>query len=116
MTENDRWVDTLSGGDPQGMEPDLVREFASTVGADIQWSEGSEHDLAESIEQGRIDLAIGGYHDDTPWSSHAGVTRPYVESVNEQGQTVRHVMLVPRGENAFLLELDRFLLKQEVSP
>lgn len=116
VTANDRWVETASDGDPQGIEPDLVRAFATTIDADIQWVEGSEHDLAESVEQGDLDLAIGGFLDDTPWSSHAGVTRPYVESANEQGKTVRHVMLVPMGENAFLLELDRFLLEQEVSP
>ena len=42
--------------------------------------------------------------------THAGLTRPYAESRDERGKLHKHVMLVPMGENAFLLELDKFLV------
>jgi hypothetical protein len=62
------------------------------------------------LEEGDLDLVIGGLTAETPWSEKAGTSRPYTTSTDEQGATVEHVMLVPRGENRFLIELDAFLL------
>lgn len=110
VTENGTWVDVREGGDPVGIEPELVKSFASTLDADVAWSSGSEEALVGDLENGDLDLIIGGLTSDTPWSDQAGTTRPYTESTDEQGATVEHVMLVPRGENLFLFELDTFLL------
>lgn len=96
--------------DVQGTEADLVRDFAAQLGADIQWVAGTEQVLAEEIKHGKLDLVIGGLDDKTPWVTHAGITRPYTESRDERGNLHKHVMLVPLGENAFLLELDKFLM------
>ncbi len=74
------------------------------------WVLGSERELADGLEHGELDIAIGGFADDTPWVSQAGVTRPYGESLDKHGKTIKHVMLVPPGENSFLLKLDSFLL------
>ncbi|WP_225668387.1 transporter substrate-binding domain-containing protein [Arthrobacter sp. AET 35A] len=115
VTDNALWVDVLPEMDPKGVEPDLVRSFANEIDAEIEWSEGSEYELVEGLKHGRLDLAIGGFASDTPWTSDTGVTRPYTESADARGKSVKHVMLVPMGENAFLLELDRFLLDQDVS-
>lgn len=94
----------------QGTEADLVRAFAAQLGADIEWVAGSEQVLAGELKHGGLDLVIGGLDDKTPWVSHAGLTRPYAESRDERGNPHQHVMLVPLGENAFLLELDKFLM------
>lgn len=115
VTDNALWVDVLTGMGPEGVEPDLVRSFANEIDAEIEWSEGSESELVEGLKYGWLDLAIGGFASDTPWTSDTGVTRPYTESTDARGKTVKHVMLVPMGENSFLLELDRFLLDQNVS-
>lgn len=40
---------------------------------------------------------------------------PYTESKDERGETHKHVMLVRKGENAFLLQLDKFLAGAEQS-
>lgn len=110
VTESGEWVQLTPGQEPAGIEPDLVRKFASTRDAQPQWTPGSEHELAEDLKNGELDLVIGGLASDTPWSKHAGMTRPYAESTDERGKTIKHVMLVPQGENAFLLALDEFLL------
>ena len=68
--------------------------------------------LAEDLKHGELDLVIGGLNDKTPWEKDAGLTRAYAESVDTRGQGRKHVMLVPKGENAFLLELDRFLASE----
>ncbi len=100
----------VRSSDVQGTEADLVRDFAAQLGADIEWVAGTEQVLAEEIKHGGLDVVIGGLDDKTPWVTHAGITRPYMESRDERGSLHKHVMLVPLGENAFLLELDKFLM------
>lgn len=109
-SENGEWVD-IDGEDVQGTEADLVRDFAARLGADIEWASGTEHVLAEELKHGQLDLVIGGLDDKTPWAQHGGLTRVYTESRDSRGSLHKHVMLVPLGENAFLLELDRFLME-----
>jgi ABC-type amino acid transport substrate-binding protein len=100
----------VSSSEVQGTEADLVRNFAAQLGADVEWVTGTEQILAEELKHGGLDLVIGGLDDKTPWVTHAGLTRPYAESRDERGNLHKHVMLVPMGENAFLLELDKFLV------
>jgi ABC-type amino acid transport substrate-binding protein len=95
----------------QGADADLVRSFATRLGAGIEWKQGTEQVLAEELKHGGLDLVIGGLDDKTPWVTHAGLTRPYAESRDQRGDRHKHVMLVPLGENAFLLELDKFLME-----
>jgi ABC-type amino acid transport substrate-binding protein len=111
---NGDWVrisgqDTLGTDAVQGSEAELVRQFAQTLGADVEWTIGTEQVLAEELKHGGLDLVIGGLDDKTPWSTHAGLTLPYGESRDGRGSLHKHIMLVPMGENAFLLELDTFL-------
>jgi ABC-type amino acid transport substrate-binding protein len=112
VTERPPWVELPEGEEPQGIEPELVRRFAERVDAEIQWVEGSEQKLVGDLEHGVVDLVIGGIPADSPWSEHAGMSRPYRSATDEHGQPLAPVMLVPAGENAFLLELDRFLLAE----
>jgi hypothetical protein len=116
VTDNGRWVGVREGDDPVGTEPDLVRSFAAVIDADVAWTSGSEQELVRELEDGELDLVVGGLTDDTPWSEKAGMTRPYTESTDERGGTRKHVMLVRMGENDFLLELDRFLLDRDGTP
>lgn len=109
-SENGEWVD-IDGEDVQGTEADLVRDFAAGLGAEIEWVSGTEYVLAEELKHGQLDLVIGGLDDKTPWAQHGGLTRVYAESRDSRGSLHKHVMLVPLGENAFLLELDRFLME-----
>lgn len=114
VTANGKWVSLGPGPEPRGIEPSLVRSFAATIGASPEWVTGSEQELTKALKEGELDLVVGGFAADTPWVTHAGTTRPYTESKDAFGKTVKHVLLVPLGENAFLLALDRFLLEQDV--
>lgn len=116
VVDNGQWVKLPPNGEPQGIEPDLVRKFAANHDAEIAWNRGAEHELVMDLKHEELDMVIGGFGSDTPWTKHAGKTRPYVESKNEHGETVKHVMLTLMGENRFLLELDQFLLSQQVNP
>lgn len=92
-----------------GSEAELVQDYALTRDAEITWVRGGEEDLMNRLEHGELDLVIGGLTDKTPWTKKAGLTRPYAESADRYGSRQSHVLAVPLGENAFLLDLDTYL-------
>lgn len=108
VTENAPWVQLDDEGAPSGTEPALIAEFAAQYNADVEWTAGSEATLLDALDRGELDMVIGGFLDDTPWSEFGAVTRPYVETTNGDEQE-KHVMIVRMGENAFLVALEGFL-------
>lgn len=92
---------------PTGSLVELVQGFASEHDAQVEWSWGSEETLVKALEEAKIDLAIGGCTDQTPWSHRAGVTRGYSEIPGASERSL--VMLVPLGENRFLSALESYL-------
>ena len=88
VTDNGDWVDA-SGPEPQGVEPALVRQFASRIGAKVLWTCGSETALAQSLEHGELDLAISGFDQKTPWKSIAGVSQRSPNSRQEEAHLSR---------------------------
>jgi ABC-type amino acid transport substrate-binding protein len=118
VSTNAPWTETPDGAEPAGIEPDLVRGFAATLNARIQWSEGGEQKLVDELERGNLDLVVGGLTKDTPWSEQVAVTAPYAQVEDGHGETHKHVMATRPGENAFLVELEDFLAehKPEVHP
>lgn len=101
------WVE-LGDGPPGGREPDLVSAFAEDNGAEVEWTVAGEEEIVSLLEEGEIDLAVGGFTDANAWVDKVGLTRPYVE-VDAGGSTEAHVMMVPMGENALQSELERWL-------
>lgn len=103
ISENAPWT-ALSGGQPDGIEPRLLKELARELDADIEWSQDSEGDLLGALGRRELDVYVGGLTESTPWSDQVALTQPYLAEGGEE-----HVMAVPQGENRWLLELDRFL-------
>jgi ABC-type amino acid transport substrate-binding protein len=99
---------TIADPEPQGIEPQLVRRFASQVGARVLWTPGSETSLVQSLKNHELDLVIGGFDKKTQWSSTAGVSQPFAKDAGGK----KHVFLAAPGENRFILSLDRFLTAQ----
>jgi polar amino acid transport system substrate-binding protein len=97
---------------PGGTEAELVRAFAAEHNARVEWVSGGESNLVRQLERGELDLVVGGLTKDSPWSKHAALTRPYLETSNAQGDKEQHVMAARMGENAFLVELERFLSEE----
>lgn len=100
---------------PSGSEAELVERYARTLDAKVEWTEGGEEELVTRMEKGRLDLMIGGLTKDTAWGKKVGLTQPYAETTDEFGRTRKHVLAVPLGENAFLLNLDKFLQNREAT-
>ena len=115
LAPNGEWTDVTDEGEASGLEVDLLQEFAATIDADITWVEGSEERLFTQLHEGALDMVIGGFTDKTPWVHKAAITKPFTEVSTSSGLE-KHVMAAAMGENAFLLELERFLLSAEGAP
>ena len=114
VSPHEPWTAVGPDGTPTGLEVNLVEDFARTLDADVVWTPGGEEELVGDIERGELDLVVGGFSASPPWTSKAAVTVSYVTVPDPEGKPEGHVVLTPMGENAFLVELERFLLAQEV--
>jgi hypothetical protein len=110
VSHNPPWTTVRNNDDPAGSEVALVREFAATRGASIAWTAGGEETLMGQLERGELDLVIGGLTKKSPWSDKAALTQPYAEGRAPDGGKEEYVMASRMGENAFLRELELFLL------
>ncbi|SMY11063.1 transporter substrate-binding domain-containing protein [Brevibacterium jeotgali] len=108
------WTDVSAESEPTGVEPRLVRDFAQAHDAELAWEAGGEEQLMTMLDEGRIDMVVGGLTDSSPWTTHAALTTPYAESVGPDGSTSKHVLAVRTGENAFMVALERHALAQEL--
>jgi len=100
----------LDDGAVSGPLPDLVGAFADSRDATVVWTVGSEEDLVDDLENGALDLAIGGMSDDTPWADRVSVTRGFDDLPGVDGDGV--VFLLPMGENGMQAALETFLDEQ----
>jgi polar amino acid transport system substrate-binding protein len=78
------WVD-LSDPEPAGVEPNLIREFAEQIEAEIEWVRGPESELAGAMRGFQLDLIIGGLDRQWPYAKEVAMTRPYVDTEIEIG-------------------------------
>lgn len=103
FTAHEPWV-RLEGDAAAGPEADVVKAFAESLGARVEWHKGSESQLFEALETYEIDIAIGGFEQANPWAPKLGTTRPYVEVGKK-----KHIVALPPGENRLLVEFERAL-------
>lgn len=104
------YVAADGSGEPAGSEVELVEQYAEHLGADVEWEVDSEAALIEELEAGRLDIVVAGFEDTSPWAEQAAFTRPYLEQVEGPEATKRaHVMATRMGENALLVDLERWL-------
>ncbi len=75
-----RVVEAGRGDGPAGVEPDLVRAWAASVGARIEWVPGGEAQLVQALQRNAVDVAVAGFSDDAPWGSKTGQTQPYLKA------------------------------------
>lgn len=111
ITPHEPWTELR--GERGGLEVELVEGFARSLGARVDWREGAEAELVEDLEMGQLDLVVGGLTARSPWKRNAALTRPYVITAGQHRAREKHVMAAALGENAFLAELERYLLDRE---
>jgi polar amino acid transport system substrate-binding protein len=92
-------------GDTSGIEVGLIKEFAAQYQSKALWITGSEAILMDKLENFELHLIIGGLKKTTPYKTRIGITRPYHRAL---------VMAIPQGENALLIELEKFLKSRQL--
>ncbi|MBO3662878.1 hypothetical protein J5V96_05040 [Microbacterium sp. NEAU-LLB] len=96
----------VDGAEVSGPLAAVVEDFAESIDADVEWSVGSEETLVTKIEDGQLDLAIGGMTGQTPWVDKVAVTREFTDLPEVDGPVV---MLARLGENRFVVALETHL-------
>src|SRR5688572_3231750 len=104
MVESAPWAIVGEDGERSGIEVELIHGLAEELDTEIEWTDGPEAELFESIELGKLDLVIGGFTADNPWSSKVSFIQPYFMLGEDQ-----HVMAVPHGENAWIVRVESYL-------
>lgn len=94
---------SVSGETFNGIEIDLLREFAQKEDLQLQFIEGSESDLMEYLEKFKLHVIAGGFTKKTIWKNKAGLTAPYDKN---------HVLLIPKGENRLLFHMEAFIFQK----
>ncbi|MDD9208220.1 transporter substrate-binding domain-containing protein [Georgenia sp. 10Sc9-8] len=115
VSVNEPWTAWPSDAEePTGIEPDLVREFADHLDAEVTWTRGGEEALMRLLEAEELELVVGGLTATSPWADSASLSAVYTRSTGPHGEELGHVMATVLGENAFLVELEHFLRDQDV--
>ncbi|MDP9413116.1 MAG: transporter substrate-binding domain-containing protein [Pseudomonadota bacterium] len=73
------WVRSVGRGEPVGIEPDIIRRWASERGMRIQWVEASEGQIVEGLNGNSLDVGIAGFTDQAPHGGLIGQTQPYLQ-------------------------------------
>jgi len=114
VSEHPPWVDIdEKTGEVTGIEADLIASFAESINAEVQWQPGPESVLAGQVEEGAVDIVVGGLTTSSPWSSHLALTRPYATVTSAGGREEQMVMGVRMGENELLVELEKHLAREQ---
>ncbi len=112
VSESYPWV-IRNGDDAAGVEPELIRRFADSIDADIEWVWGSPEEHYAALEHYDIHIAATGATTASPWRKHLGFSQPYhtsrviVAAPDSYGPVLeiedRKVMVRGRGPNAGLV-------------
>ncbi|UOB19165.1 transporter substrate-binding domain-containing protein [Abyssalbus ytuae] len=92
----------VNNGSYTGPEIKLIKNFAKANKLNIQFYEGSESNLVKDLENYNLHIVAGGFEKNSLWKKRATLSKPYDK---------KHVLLLPRGENKLLFEIEKHILK-----
>ena len=61
VTDNPPWTSVRADAPPTGVEVEMVTRFADDLHADIDWRHLSTFEALRALDEGEVDLAIGGF-------------------------------------------------------
>ena len=114
--ENMPWIVVDDDGTVTGPEAEIISNYADTLATEVDWTTGSESQLILSLDEGRLDMVIGGIRSDSPWSKKAALTRPHARSTGPDGKPEELVFARRLGENALLTSVERYLVTEGLEP
>lgn len=90
-----------------GREAALVRSFAASIGARVEWVWGGAEENLARLEHGELHIVAAGLTGDSPWNGRVALTRPHART--GRGAANAHVLATAPGENALLVALERHI-------
>lgn len=96
---------------PQGSEVELITAFADARQLRVEWVVDGHDGLMEALLAHDLHMVAGGHTAQSPWGE-AGWTRDFMVG-DAQGRPARRRIALPPGENAWHLEVDRYLHARE---
>ena len=109
------WVRSPDQGEASGPEAELARAVAASVEARVDWRHDSVDALMEQLGRRELDLVIAGLTEQTAWKSHVALSIPHA-TVRREGKLERHVLALPPGENAWLMQVESVLRRHAGRP
>jgi hypothetical protein len=106
------YVVLAHGAEPRGDDIARVRALARTQGSRIEWVTQGHEWLMEELLAYRLHLVAGGHVADSPWQPRVGWSRAW-HARGGDGPLRERRFALPPGENAWQLEVDRFLHEHE---
>ena len=108
------FVVLAAGAEPAGDDIALVRALAQAQGARIEWVAAGHDGLMRQLLDYQLHLVVGGHGHDSPWQAHVGWSRIWHARAGGDGAAHARRFALPPGENAWQVEVDRFLLHREM--
>lgn len=113
VSEAPPWITKDGAGEPGGIEAALIRRLAASLDADIRWVWGIPAEHVEALARFELHVAAGGHTRRSPLARDVGTTEPWFVSAERRDETRlvehRHVFLVPPGENAWIMWIEKRL-------
>ena len=103
--ENPPWVFSSEEG-IEGIEVDIIENFAASINAEVKWVRKNEHELMRELEHRNLHVVISGLTTQTPWKSKVPVSKSYLTYKGKD-----RVIAVPPGEHRLLFKLEEFINK-----
>lgn len=94
-----------TGNGPEEGEEDLAGRIAAAQGAETEVEVGSAETLLRKLQQGELDVVVGYFGGQSPWSSKVAFTRPKGGAESKSDVAVLRAA-VRRGENRWLTQVE----------
>ena len=114
VAEHEPWV-RWEGIRATGLEPELIEQWAQTIGARVTWRKDALAELVKALHRREIDVLAAGLEETTAHAPELALTQPYLEMPDREGKQTPRVIAVTQGESALLFSLDRYLLQQDAA-
>jgi ABC-type amino acid transport substrate-binding protein len=96
-------------GELQGYDVELAEELARRMGVELAWTQATHSRLAELVQQGKVDAAIGAIPYSEEWEQRVDCTQVYYGSEEE----ARLCIILPQGEAALAERMSGILAELE---
>lgn len=107
LSHDPPYIVAAAGAPPSGPEVALIEAFADARGLRVEWVVDGHESMMEDLVEHRLHLVAGGHADRSPWTG-VGWSRKFFVPDAGGHQAGRRIALPP-GENAWQLEVDRWL-------